>query len=179
MLQKLSNPKTQNYFAVKQLINDETFPWFYLPNSVKTKDNYPGHTNHPTYVHTFLERPWNNMTKLYPEIRSASMEYLGEVFAEIARENNFTINCLLRASVNCIEPVDNPQLSIPHIDHDFSHKNLVVYLNDAGGETVVYNDDGTFEEHHPKEDDAIIFSGLHCYRPSSTKRRLVLVTTYI
>lgn len=179
MIKKLSNPRTQNYFALKQMVNDETFPWFYYPSSVKQKEKYPGHTNHPSYIHTFLERPWNNMTKLYPEVRSGSMEYIGEVFAEIARENNFVINCLLRACVNCIEPIDNPQLSIPHVDHDFPHNNLIIYLSDAGGETVVYNDN-IVEEHHPKEDDIILFrSSLHCYRPSSKKRRLVLVATYI
>ncbi len=179
MLKKLINPKTQNYFAFKQMLNDETFPWFYLPNSVKNKGGYDGHENHSTYIHTFLERPWNNMTKLYPEIRSGSMEHIGEIIAEIARENNFVINCLLRVCVNCLEPKNNPKLSIPHIDHDFPHKNLVVYLTDAGGETVVYNDDGTFKEHYPQEDDVIIFTGIHCYRPSSVKRRLVLVATYI
>ena len=61
-----------------------------------------------------------------------------------------------------------------HVDHDFPHKNLLIYLTDAGGKTIVGN-----ESHDPKEDDIIMFPGLmHCIETSHTKDRVVLVVTF-
>ena len=74
------------------------------------------------------------------------------------------------------QPLVNAKTSPPHIDHreGFEHKNMIIYLSDAVGDTIV-------GEHSPspQEDDIIIFGGekhFH-YFPSET-RRVVLVMTY-
>ena len=61
----------------------------------------------------------------------------------------------------------------PHVAHTFPHKNLIVYLNDAGGKTFVGD-----EVHDPKEDDVVIFSGIHNNERPKNTRRVVLVATY-
>lgn len=180
MLTSLINPKTPAYQVLKDLIHGETFSWFYLSQMTKAKSTEYG--NYGFYSHTFLERPWNNMQKLFPEVRCGLMEHVQQVIVEIAAANGMQINCLLRVNANCVEPVQEPRLTTPHYDHDFPHQNLLIYLDSAGGETVVFGESQKLSEaqvHTPSEDDVILFSGLHCYRPSSTSRRKVLVATFI
>ncbi len=61
-----------------------------------------------------------------------------------------------------------------HVDHHCPHKNMLVYLTDAGGETIMEND-----FHDPEEDDAIIFEGYHTHNVPKTKARIVLVATFV
>jgi hypothetical protein len=53
---------------------------------------------------------------------------------------------------------------------------MLVYFTDAGGETFV-----GVESHSPKEDDIIVFdsSKLHYMRAPKSKRRVIMVLTYI
>ena len=57
---------------------------------------------------------------------------------------------------------------------DFPHKNMLIYLTDAGGSTFVEG-----EEFAPEEDDVIMFEGLHWHKLPRKERRVVLVMTYI
>ena len=60
-----------------------------------------------------------------------------------------------------------------HEDHTFPHKNVLVYLTDAGGETYVGDD-----VFYPEEDSVLLFQGPHCHAMPKDKRRVVLVATY-
>jgi len=141
MLSSLINPKTPEYTALKNIIHEETFPWFYVDQMTDGIEN-AGYGNYGFYGHIFLERPSNSMEKLFPEVRCGLMGHVQQVITEIAKANAIKINCLLRANVNCVEPIADPQLTVPHYDHDFPHKNLLIYLDNAGGETVVFDETG-------------------------------------
>ena len=77
----------------------------------------------------------------------------------------------LRSCANCTHPDQNEQLSAPHVDHEFPHWNLLIYL-EGNGRTFVEG-----EEHNPKEDDIILFKGKHYMERPKTGRRVVLVST--
>ena len=83
---------------------------------------------------------------------------------------------MVRCSLNATHPHPE-QTSLKtslHNDHNFPHKNMLVYLTDAGGSTFVEG-----EEFAPEEDDVIIFQGEHWHELPKQKRRVVLVMTYI
>ena len=73
---------------------------------------------------------------------------------EILEFNDIKIKGLYRINANLTFPTAPLLPSIPHVDHDFPHENILIYLNDTGGDTVV---DG--EHYSPHEDDVITFGG--------------------
>ena len=91
--------------------------------------------------------------------------------------NNMEISCLYRANANLLPPPSSflkSKRTMEHVDHNFPHKNLLIYLTNAGGRTIVGN-----EAHDPKEDDIVMFPGfMHCVETSHTKNRVVLVATF-
>ena len=61
-----------------------------------------------------------------------------------------------------------------HVDHSFPHRNIIMYLTDAGGDTVV-ND----EVYSPKEDGVIMFEGEHYHHFPMKDARIDFVDTYL
>ena len=90
------------------------------------------------------------------------------------------MNSLLRANLNCMYPdvLGNDKPTVPHYDHVFDYNHILIYLTDSGGNTIFLDDD--IIEYEPNEDDIIIFPKcLHSNRFPQTKRRIVLVATYV
>lgn len=178
MIEELKNPLTQNYLLLKKEVLGKTFAWYWTEYSTYNK-KCDGYTDVPFYSHCVLERPTESMKdNLYPRVTSEKyIDIVNEVIKEIAIFNSFEINSLFRVNFNCTYYIDgNP--TIPHVDHNFPHKNLLIYLNDAAGETIVYGDEKT---HHfqPKEDAIISFEGLHSGgQPLRNQRRIIMIATY-
>jgi hypothetical protein len=162
MLKRLNNPTTGRYNDLKNLVLGNEFPW-YMESNPRDSFNF--------YSHVFLERP---EAKLYPRVTSPHIDLFTEVLEEIFDYNNVSVNCILRMNANAIEPQKLEQQTVWHNDHEFFHTNILIYLTDAGGDTLVETD-----EHSPLEDDIIIFRGSHCHKLPTRKRRVVLVATYI
>ena len=163
MLRELVNPKTPEYFQLKSEVLGEMFPWHCSKNKL---DSFY------FYGHTFLERPEFSG---FPKPLSKSIDIFLDYFAQICRANEgMDFNYLLRMNANAVDPlVTNPEISAVHEDHTFPHKNVLIYLTDAGGETIVGDD-----VFHPEEDSIILFEGPHCHAMPKDKRRVVLVVTY-
>jgi len=176
---QLKNNKTKSYLAAKELINSDALPWFH--ENTSTYDSHDEYDNLPFYSHVFLLRPnWNGLSKkYYPEVKSGYIDLVYEALVDIIDLNDINLNCFYRINANCVHPSKNNKLTTPHYDHQFPHVNMILYLNDAGGETVLLTESGEKLVHNPKEDDVIVFQGLHCHRPPKEKRRLVLVATFI
>ena len=179
MIVQLKNNKTESYRALKDLINSDQLPWFY--ENTSTHDSHEEYDNVPFYSHVFLLRPnWNGLSKkAFPEVKSGYIDLVHDVLIQIAELNDLNLNCFYRINANCVHPSSSDKLTTPHYDHQFPHVNILLYLNDAGGETVVWAEDGKKMIHNPNEDDIIVFQGLHCHRPPKEKRRTVLVATFI
>ena len=100
------------------------------------------------------------------------MEPVGFVVNEILDYNNIKYKFFLRSNANCVHADRDVQLSEPHVDHEFPHINVIVYLTNTGGKT--YCED---EFHDPKEDDVILFTGKHWMERPNIGRRIILVNT--
>jgi hypothetical protein len=172
LIQELKNPITENYITLKNSILSESFPWY---SKITTRESQ-GTT---FYSHMFLKRP--SEKNPFSEIVSNYFDQAYRILLEILKYNNLHINYFLRINANITHNYGSGIACSPHYDHDFPHKNLLIYLNQASGPTVVINPENKTEEYfHPKEDAIITFEGKHYhYQPDVGERRIVLVATYL
>tara|TARA_R100001082_G_C4294044_1_gene129460 strand:+ start:38 stop:595 length:558 start_codon:yes stop_codon:yes gene_type:complete len=182
IITQLKNPKTVNYQRLKKDILSDQFTWYYN-SSVNYKENgllknqkIPVPYNEiPFFSHSVIGRPLPGHN--YSTIRDKYISEFQKVFDEIFSYNKLELNCFYRMNVNLVQPTKD-QLKIPfHTDHPWPHKNILIYLTNAGGETICED-----ESFNPSEDDIITFSGYpekHCHKTSIEKNRIVIVATYI
>ena len=186
---KLNNPKTEHYNNLKKFILSFDFTWSHLKEFTPQGGKDIDHTNqcHPEfcsernfdeftlYTHAFLHRPTRDTlySKQYSPYLDDIIKLLGEIFNANAQIMDH-FNMMVRCSANATHPEQKYIKTSLHTDHDFPHKNMLIYLTDAGGNTFVED-----EEFAPEEDDVIIFEGEHCHELPKQKRRGVLVMTYI
>ena len=173
MIKVLHNPRSESYKQLKDFILSREFTWYWHDQST-LGGVLNGHVNIPFYAHTFLERP-ENTNGLYPLPKSQLVENASLVFQEILKHNKVNYNCFLRMSVNCVESFSQKVKTGPHYDHDYiEHSNILIYLNDSDGDTIVEGERSIF-----KEDKSILFQGEHYHITPSKKRRIVMVATFI
>lgn len=189
MIQQLKNSKSKLYTEVKKLVLGSDMAWFYqsastydtfIKNNSRSKIDDYSIIDMPFYSHVLLRRAESidYRTKICSDYwESGFLPLLKEIIAE----NDLKVEMFTRANVNCVEPNSKNVVSEPHYDHTFKHNNLIIYFNDAGGATLLVNENDftitdTFE---PTEDSIITFSGFHSMKPSKTKRRIILIATYI
>ena len=162
-MELIGNPITPEYEDLKSLVLSDDFSWYYERNS---KDDFN------FYSHVFLERP--HFDRRFPAITSPHMELANTVINQIFDYNNLNANYIFRYNANAVHPwFYNDATTAPHEDHEYEHTNLLVYLTDAGGDTIT-----TGGTHTPIEDDVIIFKGEHCHKLPLRDRRVVLIVTY-
>ncbi|AGH56637.1 hypothetical protein CPUG_00145 [Cyanophage Syn10] len=191
--EKLVNPFSPLYNELKSMVLNAEFPWFYNHSATPEDKDTGEYQDVPFYSHTFLARPkWLGMgSTYYPYEQSIFMQKFYPLLEEVILANNLQVNSLLRFNANCVHPTKDRRLSIPHNDHPFPHKNILIYLTSVGGETVLVNEEKPLTNtpqsanlnspnkiYYPQEDDIVMFEGLHCMRPPKDGRRIVLVATY-
>ena len=169
----LKNPKTDTYKNFKNLVLSGDFAWFRMGNTA-FEDHQEGHEDFPFLSHRFLTRPLDSC--LYSKVNSEYVEPMQEVFREIALSNDIDPQVIYRMNANAVYPTANNLPSPLHVDHNFPHNNVVIYLTDPqGGSTIVEG-----KEYMANEDDVLIFDGkLHCARPPRKDVRIVLVITFL
>ena len=172
MLKILKNPTTNLYHRFRNLVLSGDFAWHYGMSTDTIEENPPGHMHMEFYGHTFVTRP---EATSYSEATSPFTCESINVLKEIVDYNNlFKSYIFTRAAANCTMPNEGAQLSHPHVDHNFPHFNLVVYLTDTGGETFVED-----EVHDPKIHDVVLFRGKHFMKRPTRDRRIILVATIL
>ena len=166
------------YNELKDSVLGENFPWFFIKDAV-TEEYSKDQTNvniFPVLSHSFLDRPGDN--KIHSVQSSSILPLAEQVFVDICQEKNISPMVLYRANANMTFPstTGNTYPGPLHRDHDFPHKNMVVYLTDCNeGPTMV----GGEEDYYGKEDDVYIFEGLHQQKLPTSDRRVVLVYTFL
>ena len=169
MIQVLNNPCTINYHNFRNIVLDYNFDWHWQQSTYANESDTPGHIHMPFYGHTFLVRPEDSG---FTQVGSKYHIACRDVLSEIINSNNlFHKYFFLRAAANCIHPDEGIQISEPHIDHDFQHYNLLVYL-EGDGDTIVEG-----ERYSPKNHDVILFQGSHYMTRPTRGRRVVLICT--
>jgi hypothetical protein len=176
---KIKNPITDEYLVFKSIVLSNSFPWYFNPES-NPNLQMEGFLSESFYSHTILQRPEDHPQKLCPIPISSIFNDFCVVIDQIFRFNGIEVNSLLRANLNCMYPdvLGNDKPTVPHYDHVFDYNHILIYLTDSGGNTIFLDDD--IIEYEPNEDDIIIFPKcLHSNRLPQTKRRIVLVATYV
>lgn len=176
LTQRLNNPRSEAYLKVKEHILSNMFPWYWVDSTNYSSIPHEKEYNHVPYLsHIFLRRPDDTENGI-PETLSPYTKDVAKILIDVLNYNDIKLNCFLRINANCILPQKEVINTIPHVDHYFEHKNLILYLTNAGGRTIV--EDVSFE---PNEDDAIIFDGskMHYLQTPKTQRRVVVVATFI
>jgi len=173
----LVNPKTDNYINFKSLVLSDRFYWF-RSETIKENDiesNRVGFDNYSYLSHMFLQRPVDSC--LYSKENSKYLEYIHQIFKEIVDFNELDPQVIYRMNANAVYPTEKKLPSPLHVDHNFPHKNMIIYLTDPQGGSTIVED----TEYLPKEDDVLIFDGqsMHCARPPSKDVRIVLVITFL
>mgnify|MGYP001305946168 FL=1 len=162
MIKVLKNPKTNHYREFKSTVLSKEFPWRYNIS-----------TNMDFYSHVFLQRPeLNGYTEPHSKWTNQNCIVMGEIVDYNGLYKDIPY-FFLRANANATHPDSGRQYSDPHVDHpNTPHSNLIVYLTDADGDTIVEND-----RYSPKEDDVVLFTGQHYMQRPSKGRRVILIST--
>jgi len=170
----LVNPKTKNYQYLKEIVFSGSFPWFWMEDSTTLDLEYDRnkYSNISVYTHTFLTRP--EVNGMYSVPSCDYLDLVCTVFKEILMWNGISFHSFIRINANCVHPHEKVLNSVPHTDHNFSHHNIIIYLNDSDGATVVEG-----EEYIPVEDEVLLFDGVHFLRIPSKGRRINCVATFI
>ena len=168
---ELKNPLTPKYQELKMIVLGNNFPWFWDTQADGRSPVKEDNDNFPIYFHSFLYRPTSE--RFYSQ-SSSYCDLVHDVVVEILKYNNIGFDVIYRMAANCTHPTEKNLSGPVHMDHDFFHKNLIVYLNNFEG-------GGTWCEgktYNGKEDNIITFEGEHNFSPPLKDRRIVLVATY-
>ena len=173
MIEVIHNPKTPQYFQIKEWVCGGWIPWYWEDGTTLDRPDgllENGHENFGFSCHTLLSRPGE---KPYSVESSPYLDKVYPIFSEIFEANNLNVNVIYRIGINCVHPTDRNLPCIEHIDHNFPHKNLLIYMSNTDGDTVVEG-----ERHSPVEDEIIIFEGKHYHHPPTFGRRIAMVATF-
>jgi len=149
---------------------------FYLTND--TVGNYQT----PWMGHNIISR--YDIEKEEPKILSPTYDFFYGVVKRFADTNNIKVNKICRMCLNLsFSNSTNQFFAAPHTDHEFPHNNLILYLTDSSGNTVLFDDqENIIHEEEPEKGKMIMFDGSikHTMRPcKGDEKRLILVTTFI
>ena len=178
MFTRLETPDTGDYTGLKELILGPHFGWSHNAKATPYMENSRSYQDLSFYSHAFLHGP-SPRHGLYSKANSEYLPNVETVIGQIFELNNVKMNVVYRINANAVHPVEGNVLTVPHTDHEFPHKNMLIYLTNTGGDTIVFDDAGKKHHFTPVEDDIVTFEGLHCMVPPKKGRRVVIVVTYL
>ena len=178
MFTRLETPDTGDYAGLKELILGPHFGWSHNAKATPYMENTRSYQDLSFYSHAFLHGP-SPIHGLYSKANSEYLPNVETVIGQIFELNNVKMNVVYRINANAVHPVEGNVLTVPHTDHEFPHKNMLIYLTNTGGDTIVFDDAGKKHHFTPVEDDIVTFEGLHCMVPPKKGRRVVIVVTYL
>ena len=185
---ELKNPLFEEYLQFKKIIFESyNLQWFFNEDTIESSDIK--RKQFYFYSHTILSRG-------NPPVVESQPLYVGcKLMVEnILNFNNINLNKIYRMCLNATHYY-NFKYNNPHVDHYHPHKNMIIYLNECHGDTVIFKEKygldrdefyNTYNFHikhriKPKEDKIISFDGshFHCHSfPKPHQRRVVFVCTY-
>ena len=178
MFTRLETPDTGDYAGLKELILGPHLGWSHNAKATPYMENTRSYQDLSFYSHAFLHGP-SPRHGLYSKANSEYLPNVETVIGQIFELNNVKMNVVYRINANAVHPVEGNVLTVPHTDHEFPHKNMLIYLTNTGGDTIVFDDAGKKHHFTPVEDDIVTFEGLHCMVPPKKGRRVVIVVTYL
>ena len=152
----------------------QNFPFYYTPSALDGDDI--GYMSH-----TILRRPELRLEG-DDGINSKHYDFFKEILISFCQKNKISLNKALRICVNLTLPSLKKSSGV-HVDHDFEHKQLILYLTDNEEAcTHVLEDDKetVIKSIKPEKYKAVCFSNkFHYVDLPKQKRRVVVVFTFI
>mgnify|MGYP003115170448 FL=1 len=178
----LLNQKEINF--IKDIILGNSFPWYYHQAST-TKEC-------PVYTHTLIHR--YNINEEKPVINSNVFSFFEKIILKFCKKHGIKIKTFTRATLNSIS-FNKKKKVVAHVDHNFKHKVIMIYLNNTDGETIVYdkrfdNKNSLLLSHKmkilktikPELYKIVCWDGSYYHAatyPKDNNRRVVFVATFI
>ena len=152
---------------INSIILGEDTSFFWSPN--QTTDD-----GKPLLYHTLIHRDTH-------QIHSAHAAFFKELATKFIKKHKLDFRVFLRGSINLTFPMKGK--GTPHRDHDFSHQQIIMYLNKSkGGSTVILSDkQKIIKTIEPKQFKMVSFDGsyLHYQNYPNEGRRVTAVITFI
>ena len=135
MFTRLETPDTGDYAGLKELILGPHFGWSHNAKATPYMENTRSYQDLSFYSHAFLHGP-SPRHGLYSKANSEYLPNVETVIGQIFELNNVKMNVVYRINANAVHPVEGNTLTVPHTDHQFPHKNMLIYLTNVGGDTI-------------------------------------------
>ena len=174
---KVNLTEDQEHF-IKWVVGGEDFPLY----SAFSDGNifYDGNIN-PIFGHTLRKRVADKGDE-WGEPNSDFTDIFENIFMDFCKEHDIKCNRILRSGVNFTTHQPSDSEYFIHRDHDFSHKNFLMYLNEwTGGGTQFFDDEKKLiKTVGPQKYKAIVSDGeLHTQEYCDAHQiRVVLVVTF-
>jgi hypothetical protein len=127
-----------NFLLIKEHVESMDFPWFYIPTvslppGSVIKDPMARETS--GYNHIAYDSETLNKSFFFPSLSNILIQF----------EDTFEkkIKKLLRARLSVKHPklgFTKDNYNLPHVDYFFPHETLIYYINDADGDTIIFNE---------------------------------------
>lgn len=143
-----------------------------------------GHLDDNAFLsHTLITRVEKEETG---EVVSHFSDFFIKLLVKFCSKHKINFNKVFRGCINVTFTLANKskkRKGIPHVDHDFPHKQLIIYLNESDGETVILDrKDKPWKKIKPELYKAICFEGPikhYATTPLKYNRRIICVLTFI
>lgn len=149
----------------KEIINNKSFPFYWNEHQV-SEDNFP-----------FLSHVLKARNSDF--INSNVFSFFKTILDNFCIKNNIKYNKILRACIN-LTFLNKKNIGTIHKDHEFPHKQLIIYLNDSDGNTYLYNDNKELVKEIIYEQYKIVCFD-NCFHSAGfpkSKRRLICIITF-
>lgn len=158
-------------FIDSEILSD-IVPWHYIQSSTSDKFPFFGHIIIPR-----CEFPDDPI-----QVTSPLHQFFTDIQVRFCNYTKIPLNKIYRQCLNLTFPSDGYEFGDPHTDHDFDHKNMIMYLNDDYdmGETILFDQGKIAHEVKPKKGKIICFDGnlSHTVRWIPRGRRIIFVSTF-
>jgi hypothetical protein len=172
LIEDTSFLKKEHIDYIENFILKTNFPFYYQNGSV-VEDN-----NEEVLVHIVLRRPESR--KENEEFNSSSYNFFVDILNTFCKKQKIKINEILRINVNLT--FNNGLKKCPtHLDHDYPHKQLLVYLNevkDKNSYTVLINKNKKIKIKPVKYKGVCFDNVLHYHYFPKFGSRIVAVFTF-
>jgi hypothetical protein len=148
------------------------FPFYWQDYQV------PG-DGHPALVHCLLSRTTHGHIIEHDKINSPNFNFCKGILDSFCEKNNIKYKYIYRACINLTLPLPQKHGTL-HEDHDFPHKQFILYLNESNGNTLIFNSKRKISKKIKieKHKGVVFDKCLHAQEYPKKGRRVVLVMTF-
>jgi len=157
---------------ISEIIESEKTPFYFAPRATK----HGGDSAH--FVHHAITRPEDGSHQ--PGIENSSeAPFFKNILNTFCNKHSIKYQTIYRAVMNITFPNDKIDKVPAHIDHDFPHRQLLIYLNNSDGNTVILDyEENIFKSIEPEQYKGIMFDSTKHYHffPTRSWRGVILIT---